>query len=89
VVSFVVGEPGGSDEVEIGPMGSKAHFDRVAGSLERAKKAGVRVCWLKRNHLQRLLLPVAVPLQPPTAPSAGPISAMERVKTSGTSPLLD
>jgi aminobutyraldehyde dehydrogenase len=42
VASFVVGEPGAGDEVEIGPMVSKAHFDRVAGYLERAKKAGVR-----------------------------------------------
>ena len=38
----MVGEPGAGDEVEIGPMVSKAHFDRVAGYLERAKKAGVR-----------------------------------------------
>ena len=42
VASFVVGEPGAGDEVEIGPMVSKAHFDRVAGYLERAKKAGIR-----------------------------------------------
>lgn len=43
VESFVVGEPGAGDEVEIGPMVSKAHFDRVTGFLERAKEAGVRV----------------------------------------------
>ena len=42
VASFVVGEPGAGDEVEIGPMVSKAHFDRVVGYLERAKEAGVR-----------------------------------------------
>ena len=42
VASFVVGEPGAGDEVEIGPMVSKAHFDRVTGYLERAKKAGIR-----------------------------------------------
>jgi aminobutyraldehyde dehydrogenase len=39
VASFVVGEPG---VVEIGPMVSKAHVDRVAGYLERAKEAGIR-----------------------------------------------
>jgi aminobutyraldehyde dehydrogenase len=42
VETFVVGEPGVGDDVEIGPMVSKAHFDRVTGFLERAKAAGVR-----------------------------------------------
>ena len=42
VASFVVGEPGAGDQVEIGPMVSKGHFDRVVGYLERAKEAGVR-----------------------------------------------
>jgi aminobutyraldehyde dehydrogenase len=42
VASFVVGEPGAGDQVEIGPMVSKGHFDRVTGYLERAKEAGVR-----------------------------------------------
>jgi aminobutyraldehyde dehydrogenase len=42
VKTFVVGEPGAGDEVEIGPMVSKAHFDRVTGFLERADEAGVR-----------------------------------------------
>lgn len=43
VESFVVGEPGAGDEVEIGPLVSQAHFDRVTGYLDRAKEAGVRV----------------------------------------------
>ena len=42
VASFVVGEPGAGDQVEIGPMVSKGHFDRVVGYLERAREAGVR-----------------------------------------------
>ena len=36
VASLVVGEPGAGDDVEIGPLVSKAHFDRVVGYLERA-----------------------------------------------------
>jgi aminobutyraldehyde dehydrogenase len=43
VESLVVGEPTSGDDVEVGPMVSKAHFDRVTGYLERAKKEGVRV----------------------------------------------
>lgn len=42
VATLVVGEPGAGDDVEIGPMVSKAHFDRVAGYLERARAAGIR-----------------------------------------------
>lgn len=42
VASMVVGEPGSGDDVEIGPLTSKAHFDRVTGYLERAKAAGIR-----------------------------------------------
>jgi aminobutyraldehyde dehydrogenase len=42
VSTFVVGEPGAGDDVEIGPMVSKAHFDRVTGFLGRAREAGVR-----------------------------------------------
>ena len=42
VSSFVVGEPGAGDDVEIGPMISKAHYDRVAGFLARAADAGIR-----------------------------------------------
>jgi aminobutyraldehyde dehydrogenase len=41
VSTLVVGEPGAGDDVEIGPMVSKAHFDRVAGFLERAAAAGI------------------------------------------------
>ncbi|WP_416972171.1 aminobutyraldehyde dehydrogenase [Streptomyces sp. 4F14] len=43
VRALVVGEPQAGEEVEVGPMVSKAHFDRVTGYLERAKKEGVRV----------------------------------------------
>ena len=42
VSSMVVGEPGAGDDVEIGPLISKAHFDRVTGYLERAESAGLR-----------------------------------------------
>ena len=42
VKSFVVGEPAAGDEVEIGPLVSRAHFDRVTGFLERAKEDGAR-----------------------------------------------
>lgn len=42
VSSMVVGEPGAGDEVEIGPMISKAHYERVTGYLERALADGVR-----------------------------------------------
>ena len=42
VSTLVVGEPGAGDDVEIGPMVSKAHFDRVSGFLERAAAAGIR-----------------------------------------------
>ncbi|MGW0827622.1 aminobutyraldehyde dehydrogenase [Streptomyces sp. NPDC002845] len=43
VRSLVVGEPTSGEDVEVGPMVSKAHFDRVTGYLERAKNEGVRV----------------------------------------------
>ena len=43
VTTFVVGEPGAGDDVEIGPLVSRAHFDRVTGFLDRAREAGVRV----------------------------------------------
>jgi 1-pyrroline dehydrogenase/4-hydroxy-tetrahydrodipicolinate synthase len=42
VASMVVGEPGAGDDVEIGPMISKAHFDRVTAYLQRAEADGVR-----------------------------------------------
>ncbi|MFE7275502.1 aldehyde dehydrogenase family protein [Streptomyces sp. NPDC057623] len=43
VRALSVGEPQAGDDVEVGPMVSKAHFDRVTGYLERAPKEGVRV----------------------------------------------
>lgn len=42
VSTFVVGEPAAGEDVEIGPLISKAHFDRVTGYLERASADGVR-----------------------------------------------
>jgi aminobutyraldehyde dehydrogenase len=42
VRALVVGEPRGGDDVEVGPMVSKAHFDRVTGYLERATDEGAR-----------------------------------------------
>jgi aminobutyraldehyde dehydrogenase len=37
-----VGEPAAGDNIEIGPMVSQAHFDTVAGFLERASGEGIR-----------------------------------------------
>ncbi|MBC7279186.1 aldehyde dehydrogenase family protein [Nocardioides sp.] len=42
VEAIVVGDPGAGEDVEVGPVVSKAHFDRVAGFLERAAADGVR-----------------------------------------------
>ncbi|MEW2399253.1 aldehyde dehydrogenase family protein [Streptomyces sp. NPDC046862] len=42
VRALVVGVPQAGEDVEVGPMVSKAHFDRVTGYLERAKEEGVR-----------------------------------------------
>ena len=42
VATMVVGAPGVGDDVEIGPLTSKAHFDRVTGYLERAGAQGIR-----------------------------------------------
>ncbi|MGI5459798.1 aminobutyraldehyde dehydrogenase [Streptomyces sp. CA-249302] len=42
VSQLVVGDPQAGEDVEVGPMVSKAHFDRVSGYLERARKAGIR-----------------------------------------------
>jgi aminobutyraldehyde dehydrogenase len=42
VEEIVVGEPGAGDDIEVGPLVSKAHFDRVTGFLQRATDAGIR-----------------------------------------------
>ncbi|WP_107451049.1 aldehyde dehydrogenase family protein [Streptomyces sp. RTd22] len=42
VRALVVGDPRSGEEVEVGPMVSKAHFDRVTGYVERAKSEGAR-----------------------------------------------
>jgi aminobutyraldehyde dehydrogenase len=42
VRELVVGEPAAGDDVEVGPMVSKAHYDRVLGHLERAVSEGAR-----------------------------------------------
>ncbi|WP_084435892.1 aldehyde dehydrogenase family protein [Aldersonia kunmingensis] len=42
VGSLVVGEPGGGETIEIGPMISEAHYDRVCGYLDRAREQGIR-----------------------------------------------
>lgn len=42
VSSLIVGEPGAGEDVEIGPLVSREHFDRVTGYLQRAKDQGVR-----------------------------------------------
>jgi aminobutyraldehyde dehydrogenase len=42
VEAIVVGDPGSGDDVEVGPLVSKAHFDRVSGFLDRAAAEGIR-----------------------------------------------
>jgi aminobutyraldehyde dehydrogenase len=42
VSSMVVGEPGAGDDVEIGPLISQDHFERVVGYLQRAEADGIR-----------------------------------------------
>ncbi len=42
VSSLVVGEPRSGDDVEVGPMVSRDHYDRVLGYLERAQAQGIR-----------------------------------------------
>jgi aminobutyraldehyde dehydrogenase len=42
VSTLVVGEPAAGADVEIGPLVSRAHFDRVTGYLERARAQGIR-----------------------------------------------
>ena len=43
VSTYVVGEPTAGDDIELGPVVSKAHFDRVLGHLARAQEQGARV----------------------------------------------
>lgn len=41
--AIVVGEPGAGEHVEVGPLTSRAHYDRVLGHLERAvERDGMR-----------------------------------------------
>jgi aminobutyraldehyde dehydrogenase len=42
VSTLVVGEPAAGEDVEIGPLVSRAHFDRVTGYLDRARAQGIR-----------------------------------------------
>jgi aminobutyraldehyde dehydrogenase len=42
VGTLVVGEPSAGEDVEIGPLVSRAHFDTVAGYLDRARAEGIR-----------------------------------------------
>jgi aminobutyraldehyde dehydrogenase len=42
VSTLLVGEPAAGEGVEIGPLVSQAHFDRVTGYLERAEAQGIR-----------------------------------------------
>jgi aminobutyraldehyde dehydrogenase len=42
VSTLLVGEPGVGEDVEIGPLVSRAHFERVCGYLDRAAAAGIR-----------------------------------------------
>ncbi|MEV0290513.1 aminobutyraldehyde dehydrogenase [Kribbella sp. NPDC050820] len=43
VEGLVVGEPAAGDDVEVGPLVSDAHFNRVMGYLDRAAERGIRV----------------------------------------------
>lgn len=42
VRELVVGDPGAGDDVEVGPLVSRAHYERVLGHLERALADGAR-----------------------------------------------
>ena len=42
VSTLVVGDPTAGADIEMGPMISKAHYDRVLGHLERAREAGAK-----------------------------------------------
>ncbi|MFC7596521.1 aldehyde dehydrogenase family protein [Terrabacter sp. GCM10028922] len=42
VRELVVGEPDASDDIEVGPLVSKAHYDRVLAHLDRAFDEGAR-----------------------------------------------
>ncbi|MDX6233121.1 MAG: aminobutyraldehyde dehydrogenase [Nocardioidaceae bacterium] len=42
VSEIVVGEPGAGDDIEVGPLVSKAHYDRVLAHLDRALEQGAR-----------------------------------------------
>lgn len=42
VGTLVVGEPDAGDDVEIGPLVSRDHYDRVTGALRRAVEQGAR-----------------------------------------------
>jgi aminobutyraldehyde dehydrogenase len=42
VGTLVLGEPAAGDDIEVGPLVSQAHFDSVAGFLERARGEGIR-----------------------------------------------
>jgi acyl-CoA reductase-like NAD-dependent aldehyde dehydrogenase len=42
VSTLLIGEPAAGEGVEIGPLVSQAHFDRVTGYLERATAQGIR-----------------------------------------------
>jgi aldehyde dehydrogenase (NAD+)/aminobutyraldehyde dehydrogenase len=43
VASLVVGAPGGGADVELGPMISRRHFERVKAALEEVKAEGLRI----------------------------------------------
>jgi 1-pyrroline dehydrogenase len=42
VSTLVVGEPWAGEDVEIGPLVSRAHHERVVGYLDRSRRAGIR-----------------------------------------------
>jgi aminobutyraldehyde dehydrogenase len=42
VGTLALGEPAAGDNIEVGPLVSQAHFDSVAGFLERARGEGIR-----------------------------------------------
>ncbi|MFE7226628.1 aminobutyraldehyde dehydrogenase [Nocardioides sp. NPDC057577] len=42
VQEIVVGQPGADGAIEVGPLVSRAHYDRVTGFLSRAAQEGVR-----------------------------------------------
>lgn len=84
VSTLVIGAPDAGDDVEIGPMISRPHFERIKESLEEAKAAGLTMA-VGGSVLQGtgyFIEPTVITNVPPGAPIAtheifGPVVAVE------------